>query len=85
MATPTAKITWLWNGRKIPKADHHYLMLHEQSHDTVSSVLIIYDITASDQGWYTCLASSSAVNHRTHTYVKVSLCGMLPLTMLMLW
>jgi len=76
-ATPTAKITWLKNGKNIPKTDHHYLMFHEQSHDQISSVLIIYDTTATDQGWYTCLASNSAVNHRTHTYVKVSQCGML--------
>ena len=81
MATPTARITWLKNGKKIPKADHHYLMimLHNQTNDITSSLLLIYDTTTIDIGWYTCLASSSVVSRRIHTYVTVSHCGMLSL------
>ena len=76
MATPTAKITWLKNSKKIPKADHHYLMLYNHTDYFTASVLIIYDVTTADEGAYTCMASSSAVSRRIHSYVRVSQCGM---------
>lgn len=85
-ASPAAKITWLRNNKKISKADHHYLMLYNHSHQVMSSVLLIYDITTADAGRYTCLASSSAVSRGIHTYVTVTQCGMLlsPLSYCML-
>ena len=84
-ATPVAKITWLKNGKKIPKADHHYLMLHNHTNHITSSVLIIYDITSDDNGLYTCLALSSAVSRRIRSHVTVSPCGMLLLPPPPLW
>lgn len=77
MATPMARITWLKNGKKIPKADHHYLMLHNHTNHITSSALIIYDITSDDEGLYTCMASSSVVSRRIRSHVTVSQCGML--------
>ena len=77
MATPNVRITW-WKGRKkISKANHHYLMLHNVTDNVVSSILLIYDTSTTDNGWYTCLASNSAVSRRTHAYVAVTQCGML--------
>ena len=77
MATPTAEIMWLKNGRKIPKDNHHHVILHKHSHNTVSSVLWIYNTVATDKGRYTCLAFNSVVSHKKHAYVEVSQCGML--------
>ena len=77
MAIPPAKITWLKNGKKIPKTDHHYLMLHNHTDYITSSVLIIYDTTTTDEGLYTCMVSSSAVSRRIHSHVTVSQCGTL--------
>ena len=77
MATPNARISW-WKGhRKISKANHHYLMLHNITGNAVSSILLIYDTSTTDNGWYTCLASNSAVSRRIHVFVKVIQCGML--------
>ena len=71
-ATPVAGITWLKNGREISKADHHFLMLQNHSNNITSSFLIIYDTTTTDEGTYTCLATSPSVTRRIHSYVTVS-------------
>ena len=77
MATPNARITWQKRGRRISKADHHYLILHNSTDNIVTSKLLIYATTTMDNGWYTCLASSSTVSRRMQTYVTVTQCGML--------
>ena len=78
-AIPVAGITWLKNGREISKADNHFLMLQNHSNNITSSFLIIYDTTTTDEGTYTCLATSSSVTSRVHSYVTVlSECGKLP-------
>jgi len=71
-ATPPARITWMKNGLPISKADHHYLMLPSCDHLNCSSVLLVYDTSLDDNGWYTCVASSSAVTGRTSGYLFVS-------------
>jgi len=38
-------------------------MFHEKSLDQISSIIIIYHNTTIDQGWYTYLASNSAVTY----------------------
>lgn len=71
-ATPPARITWMKNGSPISKADHHYLILTKHDHTHSLSTLLVYDTSLADNGWYTCVASSSAVYDRKSGYIYVS-------------
>ena len=77
IATPNVEITWLKHGQEISKANHPYINLQKMLDNITTSTLLIYDTTTADEGWYTCLASSSALRCRIHIYVTVSNCGML--------
>ena len=72
MATPPARIAWMKNGLPISKANHHYLILSSHDHSNYSSVLLVYDTSPDDNGWYTCVVSNSAVSDRTSGYLRVS-------------
>ena len=76
MATPTAEIIWLKNGRKIPKDNDHYQIVHKHSRRAVLSVLRIFNTMATDNGQHTCLASNPVISRKKHAYIKVSQCGM---------